>query len=42
MSTTCPPCAWPCVHVPHRLLALGGADARDEEALGRAVRGFLR
>jgi transketolase len=30
------------VHVPHRLLALGGADARDEEALGRAVRGFLR
>ncbi|MEU9916131.1 transketolase [Streptomyces sp. NPDC051001] len=30
------------VHVPHRLLALGGADVRDEEALGRAVRGFLR
>jgi transketolase len=29
------------VHVPHRLLALGGADLRDEEALGRAVRGFL-
>ncbi|WP_405741370.1 transketolase [Streptomyces sp. NBC_00028] len=29
------------VHVPHRLLALGGADARDEPALGRAVRDFL-
>ncbi|MFF1299619.1 MULTISPECIES: hypothetical protein [unclassified Streptomyces] len=30
------------VHVPHRLPALGGADVRDEQALGRAVRGFLR
>ncbi|MFF7445358.1 MULTISPECIES: hypothetical protein [unclassified Streptomyces] len=26
----------------HRLLALGGADVKDEEALSRAVRGFLR
>jgi transketolase len=30
------------VHVPHRLLALGGADVGDEAALGRAVRDFLR
>nr|WP_206326869.1 transketolase [Streptomyces sp. S3(2020)] len=30
------------VHVPHRLLALGGTDIRDEETLGRAIRGFLR
>ncbi|MBT2419445.1 transketolase [Streptomyces sp. ISL-22] len=30
------------VHVPHRLLALGGADTLDEAALGRAVRDFLR
>lgn len=30
------------VHVPHRLLALGGADGLDETALARAVRGFLR
>ncbi|MEU6380651.1 transketolase [Streptomyces sp. NPDC046909] len=30
------------VHVPHRLLALGGADVRDEAALGRAIRDFLR
>jgi transketolase len=30
------------IHVPHRLLALGCADGLDEEALARAVRGFLR
>jgi transketolase len=30
------------VHVPHRLLSLGGADGFDEQAVGRAVREFLR
>ncbi|MET7568588.1 transketolase [Streptomyces sp. NPDC005492] len=30
------------VHVPHRLLALGGAEALDEGNVGRAVRAFLR
>lgn len=30
------------VHVPHRLLSLGGADGLDEAALSRAVRDFLR
>ncbi|MFJ9629249.1 transketolase [Streptomyces sp. NPDC101175] len=30
------------VHVPHRLLALGGAEAWDEGGVGRAVRDFLR
>ncbi|MCD9874582.1 hypothetical protein [Streptomyces guryensis] len=30
------------VHVPHRLLALRGADGVDEQAVGRTVRDFLR
>ncbi|WDF35503.1 transketolase [Streptomyces sp. T12] len=30
------------VHVPHRLLPLGGADGLDEDVLARAVRDFLR
>lgn len=30
------------VHVPHRLLALGGEDARTEARIGHAVRDFLR
>lgn len=30
------------VHVPHRLLSLGGTDGMDEAALARAVRDFLR
>jgi transketolase len=30
------------VHVPHRLLALGGTDALDEADLARSVRAFLR
>ncbi|WP_031487920.1 hypothetical protein [Streptomyces bicolor] len=30
------------VHVPHRLLPLGGADGLDEAVLARAVRDFLR
>ncbi|WP_406193459.1 MULTISPECIES: hypothetical protein [unclassified Streptomyces] len=35
--------AEPLVHVPHRLLPLGGgADGLDEDALARAVRDFLR
>lgn len=41
-GTSAPQIARTLVHVPHRLLSLGGADIRDEEALGRAVRGFLR
>ena len=41
-GTSAPQIARTLVHVPHRLLALGGTDVRDEEALGRAVRGFLR
>ncbi|MEJ8672393.1 hypothetical protein WKI71_40865 [Streptomyces sp. MS1.AVA.1] len=35
--------AEPLVHVPHRLLPLGGgADGLDEDSLARAVRDFLR
>lgn len=30
------------VHVPHRLLALGGPDGLDETELARAVRDFMR
>ncbi|MFE7271633.1 transketolase [Streptomyces sp. NPDC057623] len=30
------------VHVPHRLLPLGGADGLDEDVIARAVRDFLR
>jgi transketolase len=30
------------VHVPHRLLALGGEDALDDERLARSVRDFVR
>ena len=30
------------VHVPHRLLPLGGADGLDEDVVARAVRDFLR
>ncbi|MEV6485876.1 transketolase [Streptomyces sp. NPDC051576] len=30
------------LHVPHRLLALGGAEGLDDGSVGRAVRDFLR
>jgi transketolase len=30
------------VHVPHRLLALGDADALDEAGISSAVRDFMR
>ncbi|WP_405865203.1 MULTISPECIES: hypothetical protein [unclassified Streptomyces] len=30
------------VHVPHRLLTLGGADGLDEQVVARVVREFLR
>ena len=30
------------VHVPHRLLALGGADGLDEDGIAHAVREFMR
>lgn len=41
-GTSAPQIARTLVHVPHRLLALGADDVRDEAALARAVRGFLR